>query len=582
MSLFLGFDANDRKEDASALSSLSFPDDVFVVGIDLNSPAEAIARTISAKRRGLRVAMYPVLTDALERTVEQVMTAVDERSDAEQRRVQLAAMSANKLVVSGRALSDWPRYTPPQRDAAVLAAGLADIILTTTSIERARWADIVGKPIERHAYLPTPSPDDAAALDTGITIYAPSTDRHALRLLQRRLVERRFDCSTIASDTPNELPRTQTVICPEWWRPLRALAMAVRGHKVVTPAHGSDERYSGIMTYSPTDAFSVSAAIDRALSSSTTTNSARLDFIEAAALIEELPAAPEDVPLVSIIVRTYDRAALLSRALVSIAAQSYPNIEILVVNNGGPDVRETAERACGSRTLRYVQMSERRHIGAASNAGARRATGLYVGYLDDDDLLYPDHVARAVGALQQSHADLVYANCVGEYAVMRGNEKHVLGFRIFRDREFDLDDIYVENVAPIHSIAHRRDCFERFGYFDESLAVTDDWEMWLRIARGGRIVHVDRATCEYSWRYDPARGNMTLSHSREFADYYRIIVDRYRADVAGRPRIQQRQEQAYAIQRQRADDNVAHPERSRGIVVDQTGLVPVGAAVSLL
>jgi glycosyltransferase involved in cell wall biosynthesis len=284
-----------------------------------------------------------------------------------------------------------------------------------------------------------------------------------------------------------------------------------------------------------------------------------------------------DGPRVSIIVRTYDRPALLARAIASIADQSYKNVEIVVVNNGGDDVRAIVESAAAGRPFRYEVMPERKHISAASNVGARAATGEFVGYLDDDDLLYGDHCARTADVLTRTGAELVFTVCVGEYAKMHGDEKHVLGYQIYLDRQYHPDDIYVSNMSPIHSIVHQRAIFERIGYFDETLPVTDDWELWLRLASSGaRFVRIERATCEYSWRYDPTRGNMTVDHQMDFVRAFDSITDRYAKDVANRPSIRASQANARAGQAQRAQD-AADPEKRASIVIGSmsSAVVPV-------
>ncbi len=258
-------------------------------------------------------------------------------------------------------------------------------------------------------------------------------------------------------------------------------------------------------------------------------------------------------PRISVIVRTFDRPKLLGRALRSIAAQQYGDIEIVVVNNGGSDVQAIVEAASSGRPYRYVHLDERLHISGASNRGARTATGSYIAYLDDDDLLYPDHAALTVAALERTGADVAYTNCLAEYSRMDGDEKHLIGFQLFRDRDFDPTLLMADNFAPIHSIVHRCDLFERFGFFDEELAVQDDWEMWLRAARAGaRFVHVDRITCEYSWRHDPARGNMTLTHQQQFSETYGKITSRYAAQAGGIPAVKAMQAQTLAILSERA------------------------------
>jgi hypothetical protein len=142
----------------------------------------------------------------------------------------------------------------------------------------------------------------------------------------------------------------------------------------------------------------------------------------------------------------------------------------------------------------------------------------------------------------------------------------LLGFQIFLDKEFVAKELYMLNVAPIHSIVHRRDVFERFGYFDDSLPVTDDWEYWLRLVSNGcRFVHIDRATCEYSWRHDPQRGNMTLSRALDFAESYATITTRYASDLEPYPHLLLQQAQILAGQRQRADQLAQIGERGAEI-----------------
>jgi hypothetical protein len=183
-----------------------------------------------------------------------------------------------------------------------------------------------------------------------------------------------------------------------------------------------------------------------------------------------------------------------------------------------------------------------------------------------------------VAVLERTRADIAFTLCIAECAEMSGDNKHVLGYQVYLDRSLHPDDIYISNVSPIHSIVHPRALFDRFGYFDESLPVTDDWELWLRVASGGgRFVRIDRATCEYSWRYDAERGNMTLDHQWDFVKAYEKIVARYAVPVANRPRVQAQQAQTLAIQRNRAAA-ATDPARSAEIVIGLMSATMVAVA----
>ena len=110
-------------------------------------------------------------------------------------------------------------------------------------------------------------------------------------------------------------------------------------------------------------------------------------------------------PLVSIIIRSMDRSTL-AEALDSVALQTYPNIEIVIVNAKGADHREVGER-CGSFPVRMVGNNEPLDRSRAANVGLDNAIGQYLIFLDDDDLFYPEHIAVLVNALQTQH----YSRC---------------------------------------------------------------------------------------------------------------------------------------------------------------------------
>ncbi len=549
MTLLLHWNEREYAEETASIRSLPQAQSTLVVATDFSQPSLTVSAIVEARRRGATVALYPIMADPLQGVLEQVGAAIARQPDEGQRFIQLLALRDGRLNVNQKPLHEAAQFAPDVLAAAVLCVKLCDVLLCFTAAEKDRWSALIGRPVRRFAYLPAPrlhrAPDRG-----GLAVYAPGMADAQLALIALALQERRLSAEFV--NQPQAQIPGSAVIVPQWWRPGRILSLAAAGYAVISPALGAADARCGCATYRPEDVFSFGAAVDAAQS---TAVGLRFDVDARSCAGDIEAAAVPDVrgPRVSVIVRTYDRPALLARALASIAAQTYHDIEIVVVNNGGPGVEAIVRKSCGARAYRYVTLAVRAHISAASNAGAREASGTYVGYLDDDDVLYPDHFARAVEALEHSRADLAYTNCIAEYARVEGESKHILGFQIFRDNEFCAKDLYLDNVAPIHSIVHRRDVFERFGYFDESLPVTDDWEMWLRASRGSRFLHVDRVTCEYSWRFDPARGNMTLTHQRQFAESYEAITSRYGCDVAAIPSIAAQQLQVKAAQKQRAD-----------------------------
>lgn len=112
-----------------------------------------------------------------------------------------------------------------------------------------------------------------------------------------------------------------------------------------------------------------------------------------------------DQPLVSLIVRTYNRPEYLPECLASVDRQDYANWEVVIVWNGGKylDVGGPAVKNC---------IIERSPLGAAMNAGMASASGDYLYVMDDDDLLLPDAISLSVETMRATGADLVFSDLV--------------------------------------------------------------------------------------------------------------------------------------------------------------------------
>lgn len=556
------WDENLYPEETAALRLQPNDDSSLIIGVDITAAARAAIEVLQARRAGIPVVAYLAGADPLEAMLARVGAQIAGSADMNLRKTHLAALRDGQLTVDG---VQFANSAPMSRDAALAAnfiCRMADAVATFTQGEAARWSAILGKQLRRTVFLKIPQMHRRPQNKSGITVYAPSTPRAKLGFLDAALQLHERAATFITAENALDVPATPVVITPEWWRPARGLALASAGFRVVCPSRSAVATRARAFEYAELSSDSLAAALDAAASAD------NVEMLwEPAATWEFAAAVSPERPLVSIIVRTYDRPALLARAIDSIVRQTYPEIEIVVVNNGGPDVHEIVRSACGTRPFRYVAHPARCTIGTASNLGARAATGSFIGYLDDDDLLYPDHVALAVETLERTGADLAYSDCVGEYAVVQDGRKSVIGVGIYLDREFNRDSLYTSNFAPIHSIVHRRELFDRFGYFDETLPVTDDWDLWLRAAHGARFVHVGRPTCEYSWRIDAAAGNMTVHHQQDFVDCYKRITEKWASQVAGRADIMQGQSQTLAMQQHRVSSLTANPSSAYDVLL---------------
>ena len=497
-----------------------------VVATDLAGLSHAIRRLIAARRAGELAALYVALPDAREALVATVYAQVAGGAE-EQRAAIVDGFARETIALNGKPLADYALLDPPVRRSLYAALRLADAVLVD-SPEHARRVELAtGRPPNRALPVVHVEPADIPPpRGRRVLVYAPHAERAALSQFDVLFANRDFAWSAIARENAYDdiPPDTAVAIAPAWTSIDDALALRARGLRTVAPFSSGAPALGLAFGYDPLRAKTLYRAIDAALTEQTPAFGAapRLDGALARA-----HAPRTGGPLLSAIVRTYDRPQLLARALDSLVAQTYRDVEAVVVNDAGPDITALLARYEGRLAIRYVRHDRNAGVTAALNAGARLATGTYVGYLDDDDVWYPDHAARLVDALERTGAVVAYANCIAEYADVAGERIVPREYAIFTDRDFEKDAFLNDNLATIHSFVHRRDLFERFGAFDESLSACEDWEMWLRMSRAVDFVHVDRVTVEYSWRWDPGKTNMTSRNQRAFASAHRYVAKKH-------------------------------------------------------
>ena len=232
-----------------------------------------------------------------------------------------------------------------------------------------------------------------------------------------------------------------------------------------------------------------------------------------------------DNPLVSVVVPTYNRPDMLRKALTSVLSQTYPNIEIIVVNDAGMDVQEVIDSLNMAGKIVYVRHEENRGLPAARNTGIKRATGKYIAYLDDDDIYYPNHLETLVNFLENSDYKVAYADCYHAFQEWITDRYVTVGKKIIYSQDFDRQRLLVSNYIPVLNLLHRRDIVEAAGLFDETLGALEDWEMWIRFSQYGDFHHINVPTAEVSFRDDGT--TMTSRDRMPFLRALKIIHKRY-------------------------------------------------------
>lgn len=229
---------------------------------------------------------------------------------------------------------------------------------------------------------------------------------------------------------------------------------------------------------------------------------------------------PRRLPLVSVIIPTYNRAALLVEAIESVLAQQVPDVEVIVVDDASTD--DTAGAVAPFVAGGIVRYEPRPHQGPAGarNAGVQAARGELIAFLDSDDRLLPNGLAAHLSAFEKEpDLGLTVSGC--EY--VDGGGRH-LSWRTpwTEGGALTLDGWLFNCFAMPGTIVVRRLWFQRIGGFDPELSIAEDWHLCMRLAAlHCPMTWVREITCQYRQHGD----NSSLRLDRHLDDS-RLALER--------------------------------------------------------
>lgn len=233
-------------------------------------------------------------------------------------------------------------------------------------------------------------------------------------------------------------------------------------------------------------------------------------------------------PLVSVAIPAYNHAPFIAQTLHSVACQSYPNLELVVVDDGSTDgtatvvERFTKERAGRFPRIEFIRQANR-GVSAASNRAIAACRGEWVHLLGSDDLIYPDKVLvmqRMIEQWADPRLALVYAD-----ADFIDAEGRVLSTTRGPKRPPPGPDaaaylwLLASNPITNPTVALRREAFLALGGFDETLPL-EDWDAWLRLSVRHSIARVPQVLAAYRRH----AGNTSRRQAMMFAAQWRSFA----------------------------------------------------------
>lgn len=200
--------------------------------------------------------------------------------------------------------------------------------------------------------------------------------------------------------------------------------------------------------------------------------------------------------MISVVIPTHNRADLLPRAIKSVQAQTWTDLEIVVVSDGSEDDTKAVVEALAKDDdrIKFIEYFPARGGNIARNTGIENASGEYVAFLDDDDEFMPEKLEKQMAVMQSDpQIGLVYTGVHIIYV----NED--IAYSSIPKASGDLSkEILLDNIIGTTStVMARKDVLLKAGMFDVKLRALQDFDLWIRVCQLCKIGHVPEEMINY-------------------------------------------------------------------------------------
>lgn len=193
-------------------------------------------------------------------------------------------------------------------------------------------------------------------------------------------------------------------------------------------------------------------------------------------------------PLVSVIIPTYKRSKSLNRAIDSVLSQTYPNIEIIVVDDNGKgskyqmETEKSLEKYIKTDKIKYITHDVNRNGSAARNTGFKHSRGEYINFLDDDDVFLPKKIERQVDKLSASDYSIgaTYCNTRSISNRIISKKNKIIESNFSSEGNLLVEYLCQEVTFNTSTILFKRKVIEILKGFDESFIRHQDYELMTR------------------------------------------------------------------------------------------------------
>jgi len=199
------------------------------------------------------------------------------------------------------------------------------------------------------------------------------------------------------------------------------------------------------------------------------------------------------LPLVSVIITTYNRAELICKTIDSILSQTYKNFELIIIDDGSTDNTKEVIKMYSDSRLQYIKTDNWGGPARPRNIGIKKSSGQYIAFCDDDDIWLPEKLEEQVKAITNSKSKMIFSM-----------QKQFGGTNIFSSYfgigplpfkvNTSANNLLKTNCIPLSSVMVEKLLLSEIGGFDErrSFIAIEDNDLWIRVSKKTNILFIDR------------------------------------------------------------------------------------------
>ncbi|MFQ5714308.1 MAG: glycosyltransferase family 2 protein [Candidatus Scalinduaceae bacterium] len=224
------------------------------------------------------------------------------------------------------------------------------------------------------------------------------------------------------------------------------------------------------------------------------------------------------MPTISVIIHTYNNEKFIGETIKSVLSQTYKDYEIIVVDDGSTDNTRAALLPYMDKIRYYYK--ENGGIASAKNAGIKLSKAKFIAFFDHDDLWVPDKLKMQMEYFNKNpQAGLVYS----KYTTFRDGKK----LRTKPKKGYSgwiFAKLLSKSIIQTSTVMVKKECLDAIGPFDESFALADEYDLFLRIARKFQCGFIDKELTKYRVHNSNASKNDFL-FDKENLRVYRSVYD---------------------------------------------------------